>query len=77
MLRLLPYASNPLFRDGDMGKRKFPLRWLVLAGIVFAPAGWEAVAQTTICFKKKCLVYPNGSSICEYTPVDCSKVSIE
>lgn len=60
-----------------MSMRRFPVRRLVLAGIVFVPMAWEAVAQTTVCFKKKCLVYPDGSSICEYTPVDCSKVSIE
>ncbi len=35
-----------------------------------------ATAQTVICYKKKCLEYPDGSSICQLTPVDCDQVQI-
>jgi hypothetical protein len=59
-----------------MMKRKVVLRWLVLSVVALVPAAQDIVAQTTVCFKKKCLVYPNGSAICEYTPVDCSQVNI-
>lgn len=59
-----------------MINRKLAL-WLVLSGIVLAPAAADLVAQTVVCFKKKCVVYPDGSAICEYTPVDCSKVEIQ
>lgn len=51
--------------------------WLALLGGVLVPAAQEVVAQTVVCFKKKCVVYPNGEAICQYTPVDCSQVSIE
>ena len=51
--------------------------WLGLLGGVLVPAAQEIVAQTLVCFKKKCVVYPNGEAICQYTPVDCSLVSIE
>lgn len=51
--------------------------WLALLGGVLVPAAQEIVAQTLVCYKKKCVVYSNGEAICQYTPVDCSQVSIE
>lgn len=58
--------------------RKLPaVLWLALSGVSLVPVVQEIAAQTVVCFKKKCVVYPDGSAICEYTPVDCSKVSIE
>ncbi|HEY0014971.1 MAG TPA: hypothetical protein VGC13_01590 [Longimicrobium sp.] len=51
--------------------------WLALFGVALIPAVREIAAQTVVCFRKKCVVYPDGSAVCEYTPVDCSKVNIE
>ena len=61
-----------------MSHRKPLLRtWLFLAAVALAPAASGAAAQTLVCFKKKCLIYADGTSVCEYTPVDCSKVEIQ
>lgn len=50
---------------------------LALLGGVLVPAAQEAAAQTLVCFKKKCVVYADGTSYCQYTQVDCSEVSIQ
>ncbi|HEU4883599.1 MAG TPA: hypothetical protein VFT45_15170 [Longimicrobium sp.] len=51
--------------------------WLALFAGALMPTAQAIVAQTVVCYKKKCVVYPNGSAICEYTPVDCSQVNIQ
>jgi hypothetical protein len=33
-----------------------------------------AVAQEVLCYRKKCVEYPDGSKICQLTPVDCTQV---
>ena len=35
-----------------------------------------AHAQTVKCYRKKCLEYPDGTKICEITPVDCDAIEI-
>ncbi len=34
-------------------------------------------AQVVTCYKKVCAEYPNGTKICELTPVDCSQVKMQ
>jgi len=60
-----------------MNRKAGTALWLALVGGALVPTAQEIVAQTVVCFKKKCVVYPNGSAICEYTPVDCSQVNIQ
>lgn len=55
---------------------RFALCLALLGGIVI-PTAHEIVAQTVVCYKKKCVVYPDGEAICQYTPVDCGQVNIE
>jgi hypothetical protein len=51
--------------------------WLALVCGVLLAAVQQVAAQVVVCYKKKCVVYPDGEAICQYTPVDCSQVSIE
>jgi hypothetical protein len=51
--------------------------WLALFAGALVPTAQVIVAQTVVCYKKKCVVYPDGTAICEYTPVDCSQVNIQ
>lgn len=50
------------------------VRWAFVAALAgVAGVGSSLVAQVT-CYKTKCLVYPDGSRLCERTPVDCSTI---
>jgi hypothetical protein len=46
---------------------------LVITIGVFAKT---VVAQVT-CYRTKCVLYPDGSRICERQPVDCATVPIQ
>jgi hypothetical protein len=51
--------------------------WLALSGVVLAPTAQEIAAQAVVCFKKKCVIFPDGTASCQYTQVDCSQVNIQ
>ncbi len=59
--------------------RRISVRRLALpvaAVALFAGAGAATLAhtQTVECYFKKCLEYPDGTRICERTPIDCATV---
>ena len=54
--------------------RKVPAALLLaLVGVAIPFASQVADAQVS-CYLKKCAEYPDGSSICSYTPIVCEKV---
>jgi hypothetical protein len=52
----------------------FLLFTFVIAALPSSPE--RASAQTVKCYRKKCLEYPDGYSICTLTPVDCDEIEI-
>jgi hypothetical protein len=49
---------------------------IAIAAALLPSQSIPVAAQTVKCYKKKCLEYPDGSSICQLTPVDCDQVQI-
>lgn len=53
------------------------LRWAILGGVAaLVTAGPNFAMAQVSCYVKRCLVYPDGSAICERTPVDCSTIRL-
>lgn len=59
-----------------MRRKAAAFLWIALSSTVLVATAWDVAAQTLVCFKKKCVIYPDGSAVCEYTPVDCSQVEV-
>ena len=59
-----------------MRRKAAAVLWIALSSTVLVKTAQEVVAQTLVCFKKKCVIYPDGSAVCEYTPVDCNQIEI-
>lgn len=53
-------------------------RTIVLGAVlVLLAGGAAATAHAQVkCYIKKCVEYPDGTSICERTPVDCASIQI-
>ena len=70
-------GAKPLPRSLDttmMNRKVRAALWLAMVGAVVVPTAQVIVAQSVLCFKKTCLVYPDGKAICEYKPVDCATI---
>jgi hypothetical protein len=50
---------------------------LALLAAVLPSLPRPASAQIVTCYKKVCAEYPDGTKICELTPVDCSQVKMQ
>lgn len=59
-----------------MTSRRALLITPVVLGVLFAIGIAPAHAQVK-CYIKKCVEYPDGSSVCERTPVDCATVEMQ
>jgi hypothetical protein len=49
-------------------------RWIALGSLAAIAMGPTVAAAQVKCYIRKCYLYPDGSQICERTPVDCDSL---
>lgn len=60
----------------DLVSRRLRPFWLAASGGVLCVAlvGPTVQAQTVQCYFKRCVEFPDGTRVCERTPIDCASV---